>query len=81
MSDVDFENPEIDHRSTKNLRIFNIWQQNSGFGRTLGHYTEVQFASFFSGGFITAIVVNPPERRLVKCTSVHYANKCNFFHK
>ena len=24
--------------------------------------TEVQFASFFSGGFITAIVVNPLER-------------------
>ena len=26
---------------------------------------------FFSGGFITAIVVNPTERRLAKCTSVH----------
>ena len=26
--------------------------------------TEVRFASFFSGGFITAIVVNPPERKL-----------------
>ena len=33
--------------------------------------TEVQFASFFSGGFITAIVVNPPERIFAKCTSVH----------
>jgi hypothetical protein len=29
----------------------------------------VRFASFFSGGFITAIVVNPPEMKLAKCTS------------
>ena len=34
------------------------------------HCTEVQFSSFFSCGFITAIVVNPPERKLAKCTSV-----------
>jgi hypothetical protein len=33
--------------------------------------TEVHFASLFSGGFITAIVVNPPERKLAKHTSVH----------
>ena len=33
--------------------------------------TEVRFVSFLSGGFITAIVVNPPERKLAKCTSVH----------
>ena len=32
-------------------------------------HTEVRFSSFFSGGFITAIVVNPPER---KRTSVQY---------
>ena len=35
------------------------------------HCTEMRFASFLSGGFITAMVVNPPERRLAKCTSVH----------
>jgi len=34
--------------------------------------TEVQFASLFSGGFITAIVGNPPERRPAKCTSVQW---------
>ena len=28
------------------------------------------FASFLSGGFITAIVVNPPERKLAKRISV-----------
>jgi len=32
--------------------------------------TEVRFASFFSGGLITAIVVNLLERKLVKRTSV-----------
>ena len=33
------------------------------------HCTEVRFSSFFSGGFIIAIVVNPPERKLAKRTS------------
>ena len=33
----------------------------------------MRFASFLSGGFITAIVVNPPERKLAKRTSVHCA--------
>ena len=33
--------------------------------------TEMCFASFLSNEFITAIVVNPPERRLAKRTSVH----------
>ena len=32
--------------------------------------TEVCFASFLSGGFITTIVVNPPERKLAERTSV-----------
>ena len=31
---------------------------------------EVRFAIFFSGGFITAIVVNPLERKLAKRTFV-----------
>ena len=35
------------------------------------NYTKVQFASFLSGWFITALVVNPPERKLAKCTSVN----------
>ena len=33
--------------------------------------TEVRFASLLSGGFITAILVNPPESKLAKRTSVH----------
>ena len=32
----------------------------------------MRFSSFFSGGFITAIVVNPPERKLAKRTSVQW---------
>ena len=31
----------------------------------------MHFASFFSGGFINTKVVNPPERKLAKRTSVH----------
>ena len=34
-------------------------------------FQQVRFASFFSRGFITAIVVNPPEKKLSKRTSVH----------
>ena len=35
------------------------------------HCTGVLFTSFRLGGFITARVVNPPERKLAKGTSVH----------
>ena len=35
--------------------------------------TEVRFASFLSGGFITALIVNPPESKLEKRTSVQYS--------
>ena len=40
----------------------------------LGMYFDaaVVFASFLSGGFITAIVVNPPERKLAKRISVQW---------
>jgi hypothetical protein len=34
--------------------------------------TEKRLASFFSGAFITAKVVNPPERKLAKRTSVQW---------
>ena len=35
------------------------------------HSTEMRFASFLFGGFMTAIVVNPREIKLEKQTSVH----------
>ena len=36
--------------------------------------TEMRFSSFLSGGF-TMAVINPPERKLAKRTSVHCAGK------
>ena len=35
-------------------------------------YRGAFFANFLSGGFTTAIVVNPPERKLAKHISVHF---------
>ena len=43
--------------------------ENQVLNCRLTHLTEVRFASFFSGGFITSIIVNPPERNLAKRTS------------
>ena len=39
---------------------------------SLKQCTEVRFARFLSGGFITAIVANPLERKLAKRTSVQW---------
>ena len=38
------------------------------------HGAEVCFASFLSGGFTTMAVMNPPEKRLKKHTSLHCPN-------
>ena len=35
------------------------------------HCIEVSFTSFLSSGFNTMAVINPPERKLAKRTSVH----------
>jgi hypothetical protein len=41
------------------------------FGRNISaQCTEVRFASFLSGGFTIIAVINPPERKLAKRTSV-----------
>ena len=45
--------------------------QKKAFGLT---NAEVRFASLQSGRFITVIVVNPPERKLAKRTSVKCSN-------
>ena len=42
-------------------------------------HTEIRFASFLSGGFITAIVVNTTEKKLVKRTTVEWLI-FGFFH-
>ena len=36
--------------------------------------TEVRFARFISGEFTTMAVINPPERKLTKCTSVEWTS-------
>ena len=36
---------------------------------------EVHFARFFSGGFTTMAVMNPPERKLAKRTSVRWVGQ------
>ena len=53
-----------------NRDCFNV---NAVFQNQSVHCTEVRFASFLSGGFITAIIVNPLERKLAKRTAVHCA--------
>ena len=42
--------------------------------RKIYQRTEVRFASFLPGGFITDIVVNPPESKLAKRTSVQWCD-------
>ena len=37
----------------------------------IGHCAEVHFASFQFGDFTTKAVMNPPEKKVEKCTSVH----------
>jgi hypothetical protein len=37
--------------------------------------TEMRFASYLSGRFITMAVINPPEKKLAKCTSVQWCKK------
>ena len=39
------------------------------------HFTEVHFASFFSSGFTTMAVINQPENKLAKRTSVQSTGK------
>ena len=54
---------ELQHR--------NQYILNSGMLEGGRQCTEVRFASFLSGGFTTMPVINPPERKRAKRTSVH----------
>ena len=56
---------------TKNLVKKWCMKINVPFERILHHCTGMRFASFLAGGFITAIAVNPMERKLDKRTSMH----------
>ena len=41
----------------------------------IGYCTEVRFASFLSGEYTIMAVINPPERKLAKCISVHCSER------
>ena len=42
------------------------------------HCTEVRFASFLSDGFTNITVINPPEKKLAKCTSVRCGGPADY---
>ena len=42
------------------------------------HCTEVHFVSLLSGGFTTMAVINPPEKKLAKRTSVDWSTAQDF---
>ena len=46
-----------------------VWQNE--IAMSSAPCTKVRFASFLSDGFTTMAAINPPERKLSKCTSVH----------
>ena len=54
---------------------FEFHVQLSNHKRDFNHCTEVRFASFLSSIFTTMSVINPPERKLAKCISVHLHQK------
>ena len=58
----------IDYTSVSQMSYVKNWQSPSNNVCSAEKYakrcTEVRFASFLSGAFITAIVVNSPERKL-----------------
>ena len=66
-------------KNKQNLKIILILPTAIEMASNFGHCTDVRFASFLSGGFITTIVVNSPERKLAKCTSVHCSRKSKIF--
>ena len=61
--------PQYDDRLFFELRVHYKKNTNSV------HVTELRFASFLSHGFATKAVINPPERKLAKRTSVHCTGK------
>ena len=68
---LEFKMNSVNYESVKiKLQIVNF---NTGI---YPHYTEMRFVNFFSGGFINAIIINPPERKLEKRTSVHCVVQC-----
>ena len=64
------------YQKCRNISFKFILDYNAPSEKSLTHCTEVRFASFFTGGFTylhTMAVMNPPEKKLEKRTSVHCA--------
>ena len=55
---------------------YNLDGLNDGILLQLTYCTKVHFASFLSRGFITVIVENPQERKLVKHTYLYCEKNC-----
>ena len=51
------------------LKIFMIFLKDN----CPGHSTKVRFANLLFGGFTAMAVINPPEKKLANCTSVHWS--------
>ena len=67
------------HLKLKTASIFFL-KLESDFFDLLIHCTIVCFASFLSGGFTTMAVINPPESKLAKRTSVHCLGITHYVH-
>ena len=59
-----------EQKSNQNTECFDLEKTFLTYFVGYSQCTEVRFASFLSGWFIITIVVNPPERKLEKRTSV-----------
>ena len=50
-------------------KLFCCWTHRDSRTRELGPCTEVEFDKILSGGFITVVLVNPPDVKLSNRTS------------
>ena len=57
--------------SSNSREITGLKIQNVTSNLLQPHCTELPFASFLSSGFIAMAVINPPEKKLAKGSSVH----------
>ena len=60
-----FCNTELETEKTLDIHVALVHEKQN-----FRQCTEVRFASFFSGGFTTMVVMNPPEKKLEKRTAV-----------
>ena len=79
---IEIDAVSFSSKKTFHHRDFTARHEKMGIFWYLGHFgtgklrhcTEVRFASFLSGGFTNMAVINPPERKVAKRTSVHFVD-------